>query len=211
MKLILVGQQGAGKGTIAALIKDKLNLPHISTGDIFRAAIKEGTELGKRVQEILKSGALVPDDVTTDIVKERLTQEDCKDGFILDGFPRNLNQAELLAEEMPVDKVVLLNIKDDLTVYRLSARRVCKGCSATFNVNPDGFPQPKETGKCDACGGELYQRDDDKEEAIRARLKIYHNETEPMLKFYEDKGILKTVDSSREVTLIVEDVLHVIQ
>ena len=210
MKLVFIGQQGAGKGTIAALTKDKLNVPHISTGDIFRSAIKQGTELGKTVQDYLNKGKLVPDDVTAKIVKERLQQSDCEKGFILDGFPRNLNQAKELDKLMQMDKVILLDIKDDLTVYRLSARRVCKECAETFNINPDGFPHPTDEGKCTKCGGEIYQRDDDKEGAIRERLRIYHTETEPILDFYEEKAVLRKVDSSRDVKFIVEDTLEAI-
>ena len=211
MKVIFMGQQGAGKGTVAAIVKDKLNVPHISTGDIFRDAIKKGTELGKLAASLINDGKMVPDEVTVKIVKERLSQEDCKAGFILDGFPRNLAQAEALAGVVDVDKVVLLDIKDDLTVYRLSARRVCKGCAATFNINPDGFPQPKQEGVCDHCGGEIYQRDDDKEEAIRKRLEIYHTETAPIIDFYEEKGVLRKVDSSRDIKLIVDDTIKAIE
>jgi adenylate kinase len=209
MNIIFMGQQGAGKGTVATIVKDKLNLPHISTGDMFREAIKEGTEVGKLAASLINEGNLVPDDVTLRIVKERVAHEDCKDGFILDGFPRNLNQAEMLDSVVKIDKVILLDIKDDLTVYRLSARRVCKECAATYNVNPDGFPQPVE-GNC-KCGGELYQRDDDKEDAIRERLKIYHTETEPIVEFYEKKGILKKINSSRKIDLIVDDTMKAVE
>jgi len=211
MKIVFMGQQGAGKGTIAAIVKDKLNVPHISTGDIFREAMKQGTELGKKAKEYINKGELVPDEVTVQIVAERLVKDDCREGFILDGFPRNLSQAEKLGEMVDIDKAVLLDIDDDLTVYRLSARRVCKECAATFNVNPDGFPHPTDEGTCTKCGGEVYQRDDDKEEAIRERLRIYHTETEPILDFYEKKGILKKVDASRQVELIVEDTLTAIR
>ncbi|MBU0461482.1 MAG: adenylate kinase [Nanoarchaeota archaeon] len=211
MNIIFMGQQGAGKGTVAAIAKHDFKVPHISTGDIFREAIKNQTELGKLASSYINKGKLVPDDVTLKIVEERLSKEDCKKGFILDGFPRTLNQAKLLDKAVKIERVVLLDIKDDLTVYRLSARRVCRKCAATYNLNPDGFPRPKKEGICDKCGSEIYQREDDKEEAIRERLRIYHTETEPIVEFYEKKGVLRKVDSSKHIDIIMKDTMDALK
>jgi len=211
MNLVFIGQQGAGKGTVSSLVKDKLNVPHISTGDIFREAIKNETEIGKIAKALINDGNMVPDDIVVKLVKERIAQSDCAKGFILDGFPRNKAQAEQLDAIVKLDHVVLLEITDDLTVKRLSSRRVCKKCAATYNIDPKGFPIPKHKGVCDECGGELYQRADDEENAIRERLRIYHSETEPVLEFYKEKGLLKPIDSSRKIELVVEDVLNAIK
>jgi len=207
MKLILVGQQGAGKGTVATIVKEKLNIPHISTGDIFRAAIKEGSDLGKLAGQYIHDGNLVPDEVTIDTVKKRLQEDDCKNGYILDGFPRNLDQVNVLESWGGIDRVILLNIDDDLTVYRLAGRRVCKGCSATYSINPDGFPRPKVDGKCNTCAGEIYQRKDDTEAAIRERLKIYHEETSPILAFYAQKGVVEKINAANKIDEIINDVM----
>ncbi|MFQ5475161.1 MAG: adenylate kinase [Candidatus Nanoarchaeia archaeon] len=211
MKIVFMGPQGAGKGTIAEMIKDKIGVPHISTGDMFREAIKEHTKLGKTAKKLIDDGKFVPDEITIKIVQERLVKPDCENGFLLDGFPRNLHQAEQLETFSSVDRAVLLDITDDLTVYRLSARRVCKNCAATYNVNPDGFPKPNKDGVCDSCGGVLVQRDDDKEDAIKERLRTYHNQTEPIIKFYAQKGVLREVDASRKVDMIVEDTLKALK
>ena len=194
MKLILLGPQGAGKGTLASFIKSTYNLPHISTGDIFREAIKNQTELGKKVSEIVKSGALVPDDLTYEIVKERLVQSDCKNGFILDGFPRNHTQAVYLNKQFNIDKVVLIDIPRNISVERLSTRRTCRNCGSIYNIKT---LKPNVEGKCDKCNGELYQREDDKEDAIVKRLEIYENEIKPLLEIYKDRIV--HVDGSQQI------------
>jgi adenylate kinase len=178
MKLIFLGPPGAGKGTLAGLVSKELGVPHISTGDIFRDAIKRGTELGNKVKEIVGRGDLVPDELTVSLVRERLSQPDAAKGFIFDGFPR----------------VVNFRISDDEVVRRLSGRRVCRNCGSIFNV--DNVP-PKKEGICDACGGPLYIRDDDSVHSIKNRLDVYKNQTEPLIAFYEKKKLLRNVDSSR--------------
>lgn len=195
MNFIFLGPPGAGKGSLAVLVAEDYKIPHISTGDIFRAAIKNQTELGKKVKAIIDSGALVSDDVTCALVKERLAEADCKNGFILDGFPRTIPQAEMLSTFCPDVTVVNFTIADDIVIKRLSTRRVCKKCGANYNVITK--PSKKE-GICDECGGELYQRDDDKQEAILNRMKVYRDQTEPLIGFYREKGKITDVDSAIE-------------
>lgn len=192
MKFIFLGPPGAGKGTLAAKVAVNYNIPHISTGEIFRAAIKARTPLGIKVQAIIDSGSLVGDDITVELVKDRLSQSDAKKGFILDGFPRTIPQAEALASIMDIDAVVNFDIADEDVVKRLSGRRVCKSCGQNYHVE---FMPPKVEGKCDKCGTELYIRDDDKIDAIKHRLVVYRDQTAPLIDFYRGKGKLTDIDA----------------
>ena len=192
-----MGPPGAGKGTLAKQLKDALNLVHISTGDMFRDAIKAQTELGKLAQSYINHGDLVPDDVTIGLVKERLSQSDCENGFLLDGFPRTLPQAEALSEiaksiNREIDVVVNLDCDNEELVRRISGRRVCKDCGAPYHIDT---MKPKVDGVCDLCGGPLYQRKDDNEDALKVRLTHYEEETKPLLKYYKDNGLLKSFNS----------------
>jgi len=191
MKLIFLGPPGAGKGTIADLAVKALGLPHISTGDLFRAAVKDETPLGLKVKGILASGGLVPDDVTIALVRERLAAPDARSGWILDGFPRTIPQAEALEGIAPADKVVNFDVADEVVIGRLSTRRVCRGCGKIYNVRT--MP-PKKEGVCDSCGGEVYTRDDDKESSIKTRLENYRRQTAPLIEWYGKRGKLLTID-----------------
>jgi adenylate kinase len=202
MKLIFLGPPGAGKGTLAAIAKDRYGLPHVSTGDIFREAIKNETELGKKVKGILASGELVPDELTVALVKDRLAAPDASKGFILDGFPRTIPQAEALELFAPVEAAVDFRISDELVVERLSGRRVCKSCGRNYNVK---FVPPKKEGICDACGGQLYVRDDDKIEAINNRLSVYRAQTAPLIEYYRKRGKLLEVDASVPTEKVIEE------
>ena len=193
MKIVMIGMQGCGKGTQAQKISRKYNIPHISTGDIFRYNMKNETELGKLAAQYINKGNLVPDSVTINMVKDRIAQDDCKNGFILDGFPRNIDQADALAEMTDLDCALLINQTYDVIVPRLAGRRVCKDCTATTNVS-----DLKEY-KCPKCGGELLQRDDDKEEVVLNRLKEYERQTAPLIEYYKNKGLLKTVNAATEI------------
>ncbi|MBQ8089959.1 MAG: adenylate kinase [Pyramidobacter sp.] len=195
MRIILVGPPGAGKGTQAEKIVAKYNVAHISTGDILRANVKAGTELGKKAKSFMDAGALVPDDVIVGMMRGRLAEDDCKNGFILDGFPRTVPQAEaldsLLAEMgIKLDGVILLDVDDDTVVERLCGRRMCKKCGRIFHVS---FKPSSKGDLCDECGGELYQRDDDKEEVNRQRLAVYHSQTAPLVDYYGKAGLLLRV------------------
>ena len=196
MKIILLGAPGAGKGTQAEKICERLNIPTVSTGNIIREAIKTGTEMGKKAKEHTESGKLVPDDVVIGIIKERLAEDDCKNGFILDGFPRTIPQAEALdAMGIDIDCVLSIEVPDETIVSRMSGRRVC-GCGATYHIE---HKKPKNEGKCDVCGGELYCRKDDQPETVSERLRIYHEQTEPLKGYYEKSGKLKTVNGQHRV------------
>ena len=197
MKLILLGAPGAGKGTQAEIVCDKLNIPAISTGNILREAMKNETEMGVKAKAFIDSGALVPDDVIIGIIKERLAQDDCKNGFILDGVPRTIPQAEALEKAgIAFDAVVSIEISDDEIVERMGGRRVCTACGAPYHVK--NMP-PKVEGVCDACGGKLEARADDKPEVVRDRLNVYHQETAPLKDFYAARNLLKTVDNQPTV------------
>jgi adenylate kinase len=191
MKLIFLGPPGAGKGTISDLAVNKLGLPHISTGDLFRAAVKNGSPLGLKVKDIMASGGLVPDELTIELVKERLAQKDAALGWILDGFPRTIPQAEALEKISAVDSVVNFDVADAIVVDRLSGRRMCRACGKIYHVK--NMP-PKKEGVCDVDGGELYIRDDDKEAAIKVRLETYRKSTAPLIDWYGKKGKLLTID-----------------
>lgn len=202
MKLILLGAPGAGKGTLAKKLIDKYNLPQLSTGDMLRTAVKESTKLGKKAKSFMDSGALVPDQLVIDIIAERLKQKDCKNGFILDGFPRTIAQADALGRIAKVDHVISLDIKDEVVVHRLSGRRTCKACGAIFHIEN---LKPKVSGKCDSCKGELYQRDDDKEETIRNRLKTFNSQTKPLIDYYSKKNLLVNLDAEQEPDKVFEE------
>lgn len=196
MRIILLGPPGAGKGTQAEKIKARYPLAHISTGDILRANVKSGTELGLKAKAYMDSGKLVPDQVIVDMMESRLSEEDCKEGFLLDGFPRTLAQAQALDDLLEklgisLDGVVLLDVDDDTVVKRLSGRRMCRNCGRIFNVS---FKPSSKGPLCEDCGGELYQRDDDRESVIRQRLSVYHDQTAPLISYYKDRGQLRSID-----------------
>lgn len=201
MNCIFLGPPGAGKGTLAAKVAVEYGIPHISTGDIFRAAIKNQTPLGVKVKAIIDSGALVSDDLTIELVKDRLSQEDVAKGFILDGFPRTIPQAEALEGIATVDAVVNFDIADQAVVERLSGRRVCRGCGQNFHAT---FMPPTKDGICDACGAELYTRDDDQVEAISHRLEVYRQQTAPLIDFYRTRDKIVDIDA-RPATEVVLD------
>jgi len=201
MKLLFIGPQGSGKGTQAAIISKEINIPHISTGDLFRAAT--GT-LKEELDSYMNSGKLVPDELTLKILKQRLEHHDCKKGFILDGFPRNLKQAELLEHITKIDKVIEIDISDKEAIKRLSGRVSCEKCKAGYNLVTE--PKPKNPHKCDICQGKLIQRADDTEQAIKKRLETYHKETEPILKKYEN--LLITINGEQNIDKITEEILE---
>ena len=200
-RMVFLGPPGAGKGTQAKKIVAHYGLVHISTGDMFREAVKNDTPLGRKAKEYMDRGELVPDDIVIGIVDERMAKDDVKKGFILDGFPRTIPQAEALDNilekyGLPLDLVINLNVDDETLVKRLTSRRVCRECGAIYNIL---FQPPKVEGKCDKCGGALYQRDDDNETAVRHRLEVYHAQTKPLIEYYAKKGILKNIDHSEIV------------
>ena len=205
MKLILLGAPGAGKGTQAEIISKKLNIPTISTGNMLREAMKNGTELGRKVKNFMDNGQLVPDDVVIGIVEERVAREDCKDGYILDGMPRTIPQAAALEERgIHFDAVVSIEISDDVIEKRMTGRRVCGSCGASYHIvaNP-----PKVEGVCNNCGHELVTRKDDNPETVRNRLKVFHSETEPLKHFYEELHSLKLIDGDQPIAKISQDIL----
>lgn len=205
MKLILLGAPGAGKGTQAEIISKKLNIPTISTGNILREAIKNGTEIGLKAKSFMDNGKLVPDDVIIGIVKERVSRDDCKNGFILDGVPRTIPQAEALEQQgVHFDRVVSIEIEDSVIEARMTGRRVCGTCGASFHVTAN---PPKVEGVCDLCGKELIVRKDDTPETVRNRLRVYHEQTEPLKDFYGKLGVLKLVEGNRPIEAATRDIL----
>lgn len=212
MKLVLLGPPGAGKGTQAAEIVKKYNVPHISTGDIFRKNISEGTELGTKAKEYMDKGLLVPDDLVVAIVKDRLSESDCKEGFLLDGFPRTVDQADSLDTELKnldysLDKVLNIYVDKNALIERAVGRRICKSCGATYHIS---FNKPKEEGKCDLCGGELFQRSDDTEETVAKRIGVYLEQTEPLIDYYNKKGILANIDGDQDINKVFSEIVAVL-
>lgn len=208
MKLILMGPPGAGKGTQAEKLVDLYHIPHISTGDMFRKAQKEGTALGLKAKSYMEQGQLVPDEVTIGIVEERLSEADCKDGFLLDGFPRTVQQADALDGilsklGLELDAVVDIRVDKDFLVERLTGRRVCKACGAAYHI---AFKVPQAEGVCDKCGGELYQRNDDKIETVSNRLDVYAAQTAPLVEYYQSKGMIKSIDGSKPMEEVLADI-----
>lgn len=208
MKIIMLGAPGAGKGTQAKKIAAKYNIPHISTGDIFRANIKNGTELGKKAKTYMDQGLLVPDELTVDLVMDRVAQEDCVNGYVLDGFPRTIPQAEALTNALKergqkMEYAIDVHVPDENIVNRMSGRRACVGCGATYHLV---YAPTRAEGICDVCGKELILREDDKPETVQKRLNVYHEQTQPLIDYYSEAGILHTVDG----TIDIEDVFHAI-
>ena len=198
MNIIFLGAPGAGKGTQAEIVSEKLAIPTVSTGNIIRAALKNGTPMGLKAKEFIESGKLVPDEVVIGIIKDRLAEEDCKNGFILDGFPRTIPQAEALdTMGIVIDKVIDIEVADEKIATRMGGRRVCKACGNSYHLE---YKKPQNDGVCDACGGELIQRKDDAPETVLERLKIYHQETEPLKDYYEKQGKLFIVEGQEEVS-----------
>ena len=198
MKIVMLGAPGAGKGTQAKMIAEKYSIPHISTGDIFRANIKNGTELGKKAKSFIDKGQLVPDELTLDLIMDRFKEDDCKNGYVLDGFPRTIPQAEALDEALKangekVDFAIDIDVPDENIVRRMGGRRACLSCGATYHMV---HIPPKKEGICDVCGQPLVLRDDDKPETVKNRLDVYHKQTQPLIDFYNAKGILKSVDGT---------------
>ena len=212
MKIIMLGAPGAGKGTQAKMIAEKCGIPHISTGDIFRANIKNGTELGAKAKEYMDKGLLVPDELVCDLVVDRIKQADCEKGYILDGFPRTIPQAEALenalnAIEQKLDYAIDIDVPDENIINRMSGRRACVGCGATYHVL---FNPTKVEGKCDVCGESLILRDDDKPETVKKRLDVYHTQTQPLIDFYSARKVLVEVDGTQSMDKVFEDIMKIL-
>ena len=212
MKIIMLGAPGAGKGTQAKQIAAKYEIPHISTGDIFRANIKEGTALGMEAKSYMDKGQLVPDELTVKILLDRVSKDDCKNGYVLDGFPRTIPQADVLDKAVSelndkIDYAINVDVKDDNIIRRMSGRRACLNCGATYHIV--NVP-PKKEGICDTCGSELVIRDDDKEETVKARLLAYHEQTQPLIDYYDNKGILKEVDGTKDMNDVFADIVNIL-
>ncbi len=212
MRIVLLGAPGAGKGTQAKKLVEKYGIPQISTGDILRKAVADGTPLGKEAKSYMDKGELVPDSVVIGLVKESLTGDDCKKGFILDGFPRNTAQAEVLDKvldetNIPLQVALCVDVDMDILMKRLTGRRTCRQCGQMYNIY---FSSPRKEGVCDKCGGELYQRDDDKEETIRRRLEVYEAQTAPLIEYYKNKGILKTVEGTGDIDEIFANICSIL-
>ena len=212
MKLIMLGAPGAGKGTQAKKIAEKYSIPHISTGDIFRANIKNGTELGKKAKTFMDQGLLVPDELVVDLVVDRVNQEDCKNGYVLDGFPRTIPQAEALDRALAemgqkIDYAINVEVPDENIVNRMGGRRACVGCGATYHLV---YAPTKTEGICDVCGKELILRDDDKPETVQKRLNVYHEQTQPLIDYYTKAGILKTVDGTVDINDVFAAIVEIL-
>ncbi|MCR4806766.1 MAG: adenylate kinase [Lachnospiraceae bacterium] len=212
MKIIMLGAPGAGKGTQAKMIADKYSIPHVSTGDIFRANIKEQTELGMEAKKYMDQGLLVPDELTVKILLDRVAKDDCKNGYVLDGFPRTIPQAEVLDKAVSelnetIDFAINVDVKDENIIRRMSGRRACLKCGATYHI--EHIP-PKKEGICDKCGSELVLRDDDKPETVEKRLKVYHEQTQPLIDYYNKKGILKEVDGSQDMKDVFNAIVSIL-
>lgn len=212
MKLIMLGAPGAGKGTQAKKIAEKYSIPHISTGDIFRANIKNGTELGKKAKTFMDQGLLVPDELVVDLVVDRVNQEDCKNGYVLDGFPRTIPQAEALDRALAemgqkIDYAIDVEVPDENIVNRMSGRRACLKCGATYHIE---FAAPKVENVCDTCGEALVLRDDDKPETVSKRLTVYHEQTQPLIDYYTKQGVLKTVDGTRTLDEVFQEIVEIL-
>jgi len=207
MNIVLLGPPGIGKGTAAVKLSKKLNIPHIATGDMLRENVSNKTELGIKAKSFMDKGALVPDELVIEMIKERLNRDDCKNGFILDGFPRTINQAGEIAKAVKIERVVNIQVSDDVIVDRLSKRKVCEKCGFTYHLE---YIKPNREGICDKCSGTLYQREDDKPEAVKERLKVYKEKTEPLINYYKKKGLIVDVDGSgtpdEEFKLVLEAV-----
>lgn len=212
MKIIMLGAPGAGKGTQAKKIADKYQIPHISTGDIFRANIKNGTELGKKAKTYMDQGLLVPDELVVDLVVDRLAQEDCKNGCVLDGFPRTISQAEsldaaLAEKNETIDYAIDVDVPDENIIHRMSGRRACVGCGATYHIV---YAPTKAEGICDRCGEKLILRDDDKAETVKKRLEVYHTQTQPLIDYYTSKNVLKSVDGTKDMEEVFASIVEIL-
>lgn len=213
MKIIMLGAPGAGKGTQAKMIAEKFNIPHVSTGDIFRANIKNGTELGQEAKKYMDQGLLVPDELTVKILLDRVAQPDCENGYVLDGFPRTIPQAEVLDKALTdlgdsIDYAINVDVPDENIINRMSGRRACVTCGATYHVV---HIPPKKEGVCDACGADLILRDDDKPETVKNRLDVYHKQTQPLIDYYTEKEILKTVDGTVDMKDVFNAIVEILQ
>ena len=213
MKIIMLGAPGAGKGTQAKRIADKYGIPHISTGDIFRANIKNGTELGKEAKKYMDEGQLVPDELTVRILLDRVKDADCKNGYVLDGFPRTIPQAEVLTKELEklgekVDFAIDVNVPDENIINRMAGRRACLKCGATYHLE---YLKPAKEGICDKCGSELVLRDDDKPETVKKRLGVYHEQTQPLIDYYTKAGVLHTVDGTKEPDEVFKAIVEILK
>ncbi len=213
MKIIMLGAPGAGKGTQAKKIAEKYKIPHVSTGDIFRSNIKEKTSLGMEAKAYMDKGQLVPDELTVKILLDRVAKDDCSDGYVLDGYPRTIPQAEVLDKAVKelgekIDFAINVEVPDENIVKRMGGRRACVGCGATYHI--EHMP-PKKENICDNCGGELIIRDDDKPETVKNRLKVYHDQTEPLIKYYSEKGILKEVDGTKDAEEVFRDIIKILE
>ena len=212
MKIIMLGAPGAGKGTQAKMIAEKYAIPHISTGDIFRANIKNGTELGKEAKKYMDQGKLVPDELTVKILLDRVAQPDCANGYVLDGFPRTIPQAEVLDKALrdlgdKIDYAINVDVPDENIVNRMGGRRACVGCGATYHIK---YNAPKVENTCDTCGSDLIIRDDDKPETVQNRLSVYHEQTQPLIDFYEKQGVLKTVDGTVDMNDVFAAIVDIL-
>ncbi|EEG56942.1 adenylate kinase [[Clostridium] asparagiforme DSM 15981] len=212
MKIIMLGAPGAGKGTQAKKIAAKYQIPHVSTGDIFRANIKNGTELGMKAKSYMDAGGLVPDEITIGMLLDRIHEADCENGYVLDGFPRTIPQAESLTQALAgmdekIDYAVNVDVPDENIISRMSGRRACLNCGATYHIvyNP-----PKQEGVCDVCGDKLVLRDDDKPETVQKRLSVYHDQTQPLIEYYEKAGVLKQVDGTQDMEAVFQDIVKIL-